>query len=160
MTEGWAGEFAILSDAPEVTERLGSWLGDRLGPGCVVDLRGPLGAGKTQFVRGVARALGVTGTIRSPTFTICHVHEGPVPLVHIDAYRVEEPTELLLQGWDELRVRAVMVVEWGERVAELLGPDRTQVTIEHLAPGERRLLVSVGDVQLWRSLDEPPAERE
>ena len=115
----------------EGTERLGQWWGRNAERGLTLELRGTLGAGKTTFTRQLGEALGVVETISSPTFVICRRHDGRLPLFHIDAYRLEDPTELILQGWDEMLVEGVVVVEWGERVAELLPEDRVVIHIEH-----------------------------
>ncbi len=129
------------SDGPSATESLGRWLGERVEAGLVLDLRGPLGSGKTQFVRGLALGLGVAGGVRSPTFTICHVHEGRVPLYHLDAYRVAAAPEFLRLGWDDMCTRGVVAVEWGERVAELLPASRLLIRFEHTGAATRRIRV-------------------
>ena len=98
-------------------------LGRLCGAGIVFDLRGPLGAGKTCFVRGLARGLEIESGVRSPTFTICQEHRGRHRLFHLDAYRVEEPAELLVQGWDEMREEGVVAVEWGDRFPDALPAD-------------------------------------
>ena len=126
-------------------------------PLLVRDLRGELGAGKTCWVRGLARGLGVVDLVRSPTFTICTVHRGRVRLFHLDAYRLEDPEELLEQGWDEMTLRGVVAVEWGERIAELLPADRLSIELAHapggrtirlraLGPRAREILTALGDL--------------
>ena len=132
--------ITILCATPAATESLGGQLGGVLAIGDLLDLRGDLGAGKTCLSRGLARGLGVTEGVRSPTFTICHVHHGRAAgetctLFHIDAYRLDEPEELLIQGWDEMRTRGVVVLEWGERVAPLLPPDRLAIDLAPVARG-------------------------
>jgi tRNA threonylcarbamoyladenosine biosynthesis protein TsaE len=137
------------------TESLGEVVGAAAGAGDVIELRGELGAGKTCWVRGFARGLGITEPVRSPTFTICHVHRGPVILFHLDAYRVEHAEELLEQGFDEMPARGAVAIEWGERVAPLLPADRLVVEIEHaegartvrlraLGPRSERLIAAAG----------------
>ncbi|MGA1203885.1 MAG: tRNA (adenosine(37)-N6)-threonylcarbamoyltransferase complex ATPase subunit type 1 TsaE [Planctomycetota bacterium] len=123
--------WTIECASPEETEAIGEALGELLCAGDLVDLRGNLGAGKTCLTRGIARGLGSGEPVRSPTFTICQVHRGEPNLFHLDAYRLEEPEELLIQGWDEMRQRGVVVIEWGERVEELLPKDRLEVGLEH-----------------------------
>ncbi|MFW6210098.1 MAG: tRNA (adenosine(37)-N6)-threonylcarbamoyltransferase complex ATPase subunit type 1 TsaE [Patescibacteria group bacterium] len=94
----------------------------------VIGLSGPLGAGKTTFTQALARALGVTTTVRSPTFTIMQRYELDHPkfdqLYHIDAYRLEDPKELEPLGISELwhQVRTLVVIEWPERIATALPP--------------------------------------
>jgi tRNA threonylcarbamoyladenosine biosynthesis protein TsaE len=117
---------------PEAMRALGERIAGVLEAGDLVLVGGELGAGKTTFAQGVGSGLGVRGPVTSPTFVIARVHpsltDGP-PLVHVDAYR--------LGGWDELEDldleatldQAVTVVEWGEGLAEGLGPDRLEVHI-------------------------------
>jgi tRNA threonylcarbamoyladenosine biosynthesis protein TsaE len=102
----------------------------------VLALHGPLGAGKTTFVQGLARAWDIPGPVTSPTFGICTVHDGARRLVHVDAYRLhnERDAEALLI--DELLVSPwCLCVEWAERVPALLGPDALHLRFEIDAPG-------------------------
>ncbi len=121
------------------TERLGEELGGRLGAGDLVLLAGPLGAGKTALVRGLARGLGVVGAVTSPTFVIAREHpssgDGPA-LVHVDAYRLgllegaDVAAELDDLDLDTDLEGAVVAVEWGTGVAERLSDRTVQVTLE------------------------------
>jgi tRNA threonylcarbamoyladenosine biosynthesis protein TsaE len=120
----------------EDTEEFGRRLGASLRGGDLVLLAGPLGAGKTALVRGLAVGLGVTGRVSSPTFVIARVHEPAsdgrgVPLVHVDAYRLgghlDELDELDL---DTDLVDAVVAVEWGEGLAERLSDDHLLIRLE------------------------------
>ncbi len=129
----------LITTSAERTAEIGARLGDRAGPGMVFDLRGTLGAGKTQFVRGLARGLGIEDGVRSPTYTIHQMFKGRHTLHHVDAYRLEEPGELLLMGWDEMCEGGVVAVEWGERIAELLPEERITVILEHAGVDRRRL---------------------
>jgi tRNA threonylcarbamoyladenosine biosynthesis protein TsaE len=130
----------LTSSAAE-TEELGAGLAARLKPGDVVLVEGELGAGKTTFVRGAARSLGVTGAVTSPTFTIGQRYPGPVPVAHVDLFRVgdlaDEDPELLA---DYLGSDMITFVEWpqGEEqaIAEL-GRIAARVQLEH-AGGDRR----------------------
>ncbi len=118
---------------PEVsdTEEFGRRLGALLAAGDLVILAGPLGAGKTALVRGIAAGLGVAGQVHSPTFVIARVHRGPrVPLVHVDAYRLGSLDELDELDLDTDLTEAAVVVEWGEGLAERLAEDYLVVRIE------------------------------
>ena len=101
------------------TESVGAALGELLREGDLVVLGGDLGAGKTTFVKGVARALGVQEPVTSPTFTIVQEYDGPVPVAHVDIYRLDRVQELHDLGLEELLDDAVVLVEWGDVVAPL-----------------------------------------
>lgn len=139
MTANRVTRRELDSDSAAATEALGRWFGEHARLGLILDLRGSLGAGKTQFVRGLAAGLGVRTRVQSPTFTVCHAYEGRFPLYHLDAYRIEAPSELLLQGWDDMCGHGVVAVEWGDRVAELLPECRITVEFTHTGVHERRL---------------------
>lgn len=129
--------------APDETEALAADLARRLSPGDVVLVSGDLGAGKTTFVRGACRALGVTAPVTSPTFTIARRYDGRVPISHLDLYRLgnladEDPALLA----DELAEDRVAFVEWPE-VGAPAGLDSERiaahVTLEHRG-GDHRLV--------------------
>jgi tRNA threonylcarbamoyladenosine biosynthesis protein TsaE len=128
---------------PRQTEDLGGELARALRPGDVVLVAGELGAGKTTFVRGGCRALGVTGTVTSPTFTIGQRYPAPVPVAHVDLYRIEsldgEDPDLLA---DYVGPDTIAFVEWpshGEEELGALGRVAARVLIEH-AGGDERLI--------------------
>ncbi|MEU4372268.1 tRNA (adenosine(37)-N6)-threonylcarbamoyltransferase complex ATPase subunit type 1 TsaE [Pseudonocardia alni] len=136
------GADAVVTELPTVadTESFGRTVGRELVAGDVVLLAGPLGAGKTALVRGLARGLGVTGTVASPTFVIAREHpsagDGPA-LVHVDAYRLGGPdgnvdvaAELDDLDLDTELDRAVVAVEWGVGVAERLAGSAVTITLE------------------------------
>ncbi len=102
----------------------------------MVLLTGELGAGKTTFVRGVARGVGSTAPVASPTFQLVRVYPGRVQLAHVDLYRIENSTELGDLGLEELLDQGAVVVEWGDRL-EAAGA--ALIHIEHLG-GDRRLI--------------------
>jgi tRNA threonylcarbamoyladenosine biosynthesis protein TsaE len=131
------------SRAPSDTEALGGELATTLVPGDVVLVAGELGAGKTTFVRGASRALGVTSLVTSPTFTIGQRYPGPVPVAHVDLFRIEnleaEDPDVLA---DYLRPDTIAFVEWpsrGEEIVAALGRIAARVEIEH-AGGDSRLV--------------------
>ena len=119
------------------TEALGETLARRLGPGDVVAYRGDLGAGKTAFTRGLARGLGCTGRVTSPTFTVVNEYEGRLPLFHFDLYRLEGEDALYDVGWEDYLDRGgVCAVEWSERAEAALPGDWRRITIEGRAGDE------------------------
>src|SRR5216683_8140082 len=129
---GWVAPRAEITSArPEETEGAGERLGHTLGPGDVVALVGELGAGKTCFIQGLARGLGVTVHATSPTFVLINEYRGRVPVHHVDAYRTESLTELLDLGLDELfSGDGVTVVEWADKLLPLLPARAIHVHIE------------------------------
>lgn len=116
----------------EDTRAFGRELASRLRAGDLVILSGPLGAGKTALTQGIGEGLGVLGRVTSPTFVIARVHRGPLPLVHVDAYRLRDAGVLDLDDLeiDEELERAVVVVEWGEGVVEKLSDSHLEVRLE------------------------------
>lgn len=127
------GQERAVTRSTDETLELARAVGELLRPGDVISLVGELGAGKTVFARGVARALGVTDLVVSPTFTIVREYEGRVPLVHVDVYRIDAVQELHDLGFEEVvRDDAVTLVEWGDKIEGLLPGDRLDI---RLAPG-------------------------
>lgn len=144
--EGGVPEWTVHCASAEATARLGEAFGRKARPGHVFALVGPLGAGKTCFAQGLAQGLGVRDQVTSPTFTVIQRYEGPVPLVHVDAYRLEEPSELRLLGLDDLMAEpAVVVCEWADRMEGLLPADALWVRLLPLAdPHARRIELLAG----------------
>ena len=117
------------------TERLGAELGAGLRPGDVVLVSGELGSGKTTFVRGACRALGVRGPVTSPTFTIGQVYDGPVEVAHLDLYRLTEVDPSILE--DYVTPERVAFVEWPLRL-----PEATHtVRLEHAGGDTRQVII-------------------
>jgi len=132
----------ITSARPEETEDAGERLGRILGPGAVVALTGELGAGKTCFIQGLVRGLGVTGRATSPTFVLINQYPGRVPVYHVDAYRTESLTELMDLGLLELLGGGgVTVIEWADKLASLLPPDAIHVHIEGVGDEPRAITI-------------------
>ena len=135
-----------VTNGEEETEALGRRLGQVLQPGAVVAFTGDLGAGKTAFTRGLARGLGISERVTSPTFTIVNEYEGGrLPLFHFDMYRLGSSEELFDIGWEEYLARGgVCSVEWSENVADALGGDAVRVDIRR-GEGDSVRLVSISN---------------
>ena len=140
-----ATEREFLSHAEEATEALAAAVGATCAAGTVIALSGDLGAGKTCFVRGLARGLGIEGGVASPTYILMQAHEGGrLPLYHFDAWMEGREKAWLSEGggaW--LREEGVAVIEWAGRVAEWLPEPRLEVRLEHVGLEERRLTLAV-----------------
>ena len=131
----------LSSSSPGETEKIAAELARRLEPGDVVTVAGELGAGKTTFVRGACRALGVTAPVTSPTYTIGHRYEGDPDVSHLDLYRFAgvSPAE-----WADLEPYfddAIVFVEWPEAGLAGLPPVRASVRLEHDGPRRRRIRI-------------------
>jgi tRNA threonylcarbamoyladenosine biosynthesis protein TsaE len=137
----------LVSGSPEDTLAIARELGAALLPGDVVALTGELGAGKTLFCKGVGEALGIPpDRILSPTFTIVTEHAGPIPLTHIDVYRLPGAREADEIGMRELLSGdGVCLVEWAERIAELLPTDCIRVTFSISGDDRREIAVEAPD---------------
>ena len=130
--------WAYSSSSPEATQALARSLATLLQPGDFLALVGELGGGKTCFVQGLAAGLGVQGRVSSPTFVLLHYHPGPLPLCHLDAYRVGSAEELRDLGVDDYARTSVLAVEWADRVPDLW-PAETLVINFAYDDGGRRL---------------------
>lgn len=134
----------FVSHSPADTEALGERWGRAAQSGLVLALSGDLGAGKTQFVRGLARGLGISSRVHSPTFTLVNEYSGGrLKLFHLDLYRLETPEQILSAGIEEyLKPDGVSVVEWAERIADCRLPiaDLKNVRIEILSELERKII--------------------
>jgi tRNA threonylcarbamoyladenosine biosynthesis protein TsaE len=137
----------IVSASPDETRAFGERLGRKLGQGSVVALRGALGAGKTCLVKGIAKSLGITEEITSPTYTIICEYTGSISLYHIDAYRLSGMDDFTaLGGEDYLYGSGVSVIEWGERIEKCLPDTTIFVDIEIQESCARLITVSDGTV--------------
>jgi len=133
---------SFTCDTPELTYQLGLMIGERAKPGEIWNLEGPLGGGKTQFVKGLAKGLGYEGQVTSPTFALQHIYEGRLPLYHFDWYRLEKPKEVEDLGWfDWIGKGGVVAVEWGDKFPKLFPPTLLKLSFEILSEEARRLSV-------------------
>lgn len=132
-------QFEWISYGEEDTEQFAVSLANRLISGDVIALEGDLGAGKTAFTKGLAKGLGVTRTVNSPTFTIIKEYQGRLPLYHMDVYRVSESEEDL--GFDEyFEGEGVTVVEWAHLIKEQLPEDLLVIHIYRIDDDQRRFV--------------------
>ncbi len=137
----------FVTHSREETEALGGRLAGALTGGRVVAFTGDLGAGKTAFVAGMAKALGVEERVTSPTFTIVNEYEGGrLPLFHFDMYRLGSADELFHIGWDYLDRGGVCAVEWSENVAEAIEDGAVRVSIVR-GDGDDDRIVRIEGVQ-------------
>lgn len=136
------GDGPFVSSSESETESAGQRLGELLAPGDVVSLTGPLGCGKTVFVRGIARALGVGEPVVSPSFVIVQEYAGRLPLFHMDLYRLSSPLELEDVGLrDYLSAGGVCAIEWGEKAASVLPQNRIQVVFRWIDGASREITI-------------------
>jgi tRNA threonylcarbamoyladenosine biosynthesis protein TsaE len=136
----------FVSTSVPQTERLGIRLGELLEPGDAVCLSGELGAGKTALARGIGRGWGAPARVTSPTFVL--VNEYPRPrdghiLYHVDCYRLEGPADVISAGLEDiLDAEAAVIVEWPERILELLPADRLWIALTYDSPTRRRMRIN------------------
>lgn len=132
-----------VSNSPRETLAVGRALGEVLRGGDFLGLSGPLGAGKTQLVKGIAAGLGVSEDepVVSPTFVLVREYQGRVKLYHIDAYRLYGGAELLALGLDEIIAEpdTAVALEWADRTPEAVPETACWIELEHLGPRQRRM---------------------
>ena len=134
--------MTIISKSEAETEAAGEQFAKTLPDGAVVALYGDLGAGKTAFVRGMARGLGIDARVSSPTFTIVNEYLGSRELYHFDMYRLGSSDELFDIGWEDYLSRGgVCAVEWSENVADAFEGDEICVRIEKTGDAERTIMI-------------------
>ena len=136
----------FITNSPNETESIGAALGKILPAGTVIAYQGDLGAGKTAFTRGLAKGLGCTDMVTSPTYTIVNEYlSGRLPLFHFDMYRLHSSDDLWDIGWDDYLDRnGVCAVEWSENVDEAM-EDAIYITIEKLGGEARRITIEGGE---------------
>jgi tRNA threonylcarbamoyladenosine biosynthesis protein TsaE len=144
----------LRTDSPDQTRAVASALADVLVPGDLVLLVGELGAGKTAFVQGLARGLGVEEPVTSPTFTIVQEYAGRLPLTHVDVYRLDRVQDLLDLGLEEAGDRGVTVVEWGDLVEQAVPAEHLVVRMEPGATDTERVLELTYHGSRWRGRQE------
>lgn len=123
------GRLEWRSGDPDTTRAIAAALAPHFAPGDVLALSGELGAGKTCFVQGLARALGVEQRVTSPTFVLVRTYEGSLRIVHCDVYRLDRLQDVLDLGDEVLAPDALTVIEWGDAVAAILPDDRLEIVL-------------------------------
>lgn len=128
--------------------KLGARFGVQLKAGDLLLLSGPLGAGKTALTQGIGKALGIEN-ITSPTFVISRIHPGKIPLVHVDAYRLQEGSTAIFDDLDleSYLPTSITVVEWGEGLANRLADEFLEIQIEFGVNDDQRLISVIGQGQ-------------
>jgi tRNA threonylcarbamoyladenosine biosynthesis protein TsaE len=139
--------MVYITNSEEDTEALGASFAAGLPAGAVVAFYGELGSGKTAFVRGMARGMGIDAMVSSPTFTIVNEYIGPErSLFHFDMYRLGSADELFDIGWEDYLCRGgVCAVEWSENVADAFEGDEYQVRFEKTSETGRKITIEGGD---------------
>jgi tRNA threonylcarbamoyladenosine biosynthesis protein TsaE len=151
LTEADNFPCKIISTNAEETLAVGVRVGERLKKGSIVALEGGLGAGKTQFTKGIALGLGIREEITSPTYTIISEYEGTLPLYHIDTYRLKGSDDFINIGAEELLYGdGVCVIEWSNIVEDMLPEEKISIKIEILEDGKR--LISILGMHLEGTL--------
>jgi tRNA threonylcarbamoyladenosine biosynthesis protein TsaE len=134
----------VTSKSEEETVGIGRRLGSVARKGTVISLRGSLGAGKTVLARGIAQALGINEAIVSPTFTLIQEYEGSLKLYHMDLYRLSGPDEFEMIGGEEMLYgNGVVLIEWSEKIQEML-PDSTIYVDISIMPNQERAITIKG----------------
>jgi tRNA threonylcarbamoyladenosine biosynthesis protein TsaE len=142
---------ALRAETPDDTRAVGEAIASLLVPGDAVALTGELGAGKTTFVQGASRALGVTSAVASPTFTLVREYRGRIPVAHADVYRLERLQDVVDLGLEEMIEEGdVLFVEWGDAVEGLLPESHLRVELTTAGPEtEARRIVVEGFGPAW-----------
>jgi tRNA threonylcarbamoyladenosine biosynthesis protein TsaE len=152
-------ECSISTTDAAATRRLAGSLAAAAEPGDLICLWGELGAGKTQFAKGFGAGLGVQGTISSPTFILMAEYEGRLPLFHVDLYRLADGADALAGGViDDRQASGVTLVEWPERLGELLPARRLDVVIDGPGTDPRRITLRAASPDLARYVASATAE--
>lgn len=144
------GSIDLVTRAPDETRKAAAALAELLAPGDVVSLTGELGAGKTAFVQGAAKALGVDGPVVSPTFVLVREYRGEMPIYHIDVYRLERLQEVHDLGFEDfLGPGGLVFVEWGDAIEALLPDSHLRIELRTEDDDETRLIRVSARGPLW-----------
>jgi len=151
-----AHTLEFFSRSPEQTRRVGMRLGGLLQPGDIVCLQGEMGAGKTTLVQGLAQGWGSLDPVSSPTFIIVNIYRRPddEQLFHMDAYRLDSAPEAAELDLDEMLAQGSLLIEWPERIQEILPDDRMWISFEYVAEENRQMLIRAIGARYDDLLDE------
>jgi tRNA threonylcarbamoyladenosine biosynthesis protein TsaE len=148
-------DIEIITRSPEETAELGEKIAPFLNPGTVIALRGTLGAGKTCLAKGIARGLGVTETVTSPTYTIISEYEGTLPFYHIDAYRLSGDADFEALGAEELLYgEGITVIEWSERIPHSIPAEAWVIELNHAEGDVRKIGIKTPGKELGNAVRE------
>jgi tRNA threonylcarbamoyladenosine biosynthesis protein TsaE len=139
---------AFTTDSAEQTKAAGKELARLLRKSDIIIFTGPLGAGKTTFIKGIALGLGIKeNDVKSPSFTLVNEYPGAKPLYHFDLYRMKNSSELYEIGWDDYLLRdCIIVVEWGEKAGAFLPEKRVEISMEIINETQRKIsLTFIGE---------------
>jgi tRNA threonylcarbamoyladenosine biosynthesis protein TsaE len=146
---------SFTCETPDQTYKFGELIGHQARPNEIWCLSGTLGAGKTLFVKGLAKGLGFEGPVTSPTFSLQHIYEGRLNLYHFDWYRLMEAREVEDIGWREWSERGgVVAVEWGDKFPKLFPPTVIKLNFDILSEEGRRLIVEAKHPESMTRLEE------
>jgi len=149
----------LATATPQETKAVGKAIAEVLGSGDVISLTGDLGAGKTTLVQGMAKGLGVTQPVLSPTFTLVRQYQGIAPVYHMDVYRLERLQDVIDLGFDEMIDRGgIVLIEWGDAIEALLPPNFLQVELTMSDSSDGRRLGLSWQGKTWQARWERMAE--
>ena len=138
-------EVVIKTFSEQETVAFGEWLGQRVVNHLFIALSGDLGAGKTHFVQGLAKGMGIDEIVTSPTFTILNCYDGPLPLKHFDFYRLDREDDLYNIGWEEYSVGGVTVGVWADLFPRMIPEESIFIAIKYINETEREFHISWGE---------------
>ena len=134
--------LTFTTKSQEETIALGQKIGSKLKKGDIIAMQGTFAAGKTTITKGIAQALGITDTITSPTFCLISEYYGKMPLYHMDVYRLEGGEDFINLGTDDMLYGdGVSIIEWSEKIEELLPSETIRVTLQIQKDGSREIAV-------------------
>jgi tRNA threonylcarbamoyladenosine biosynthesis protein TsaE len=139
-----------ISNSAETTQEIGAAIAKFLGKGDIISISGELGTGKTCLIRGMVRAIGGGQDVTSASFTLLSVYASSIPVYHFDAYRLEDPAQAIKIGLDDYMFgNGITIIEWGNRISNILPDGCLFIEIEYLSDEERRITV-FSDSKDWQ----------